>query len=79
MFVTSSSPAPNLLGSVNGLVQTLVSMVRAIGPAGTTALFSLSTDRHWMSGYAVYWMMCGLTAGALWCTTLLPESKDAAK
>ena len=74
MFVTTSSPAPNLLGSVNGLAQTVVSMVRALGPAGATALFSLSTNNGWMGGYAIYVIMCALTAGALLSTLLLPES-----
>lgn len=74
MFVTASCPTPALLGSVNGLAQTTISFVRAFGPAGATALFSLSTSRGWLGGYAAYVIMCGLTGAALACTRLLPQS-----
>lgn len=75
MFVTTSSPSPELLGSVNGLAQTFISSTRAIGPAGATAFFSLSTNRGWMGGYAIYWGMCLITLVALWTTVLLPDSE----
>ncbi|KAF8305059.1 MFS general substrate transporter [Clavulina sp. PMI_390] len=78
MFVTSSSPSPSHLGSINGLAQTLVSMVRAFGPAGSTALFSLSTKNKWMGGYGIYAIMMGLTVAALGCTGLLPDDEKQA-
>jgi hypothetical protein len=75
MFITASAPAPYLLGSVNGLAQTLVSIVRAVGPAGTTAAFALSTKTQWMGGYGVYWVFCILTGLVISSTTLLPKSE----
>lgn len=77
MYVTSSSPSPALLGSVNGLAQTVVSFVRALGPAGATSLFAVSTSREWLGGYAIYVIMCAMTAAALACTLLLPDDETS--
>jgi len=77
IYVTDSSPSPALLGSVNGLAQTAVSFVRTLGPAGATSLFSISTSRNWMGGYAIYWILCILTMAALAGTSLLPETDTA--
>ncbi|KAI0327808.1 MFS general substrate transporter [Cubamyces sp. BRFM 1775] len=54
MFVTSAAPNRNSLGATNGMAQLAASVVRAIGPAGSTSLFALSIDRWWLQGYGVY-------------------------
>ncbi|KAH9902985.1 MFS general substrate transporter [Cubamyces lactineus] len=54
MFVTSAAPNRNALGATNGMAQLAASVVRAIGPAGSTSLFALSIDRWWLQGYGVY-------------------------
>lgn len=36
------------------MAQLAASVVRAIGPAGSTSLFALSIDRWWLQGYGVY-------------------------
>jgi len=72
MYVTASSPSPSHLGSVNGLAQTVVSFVRALGPAGATTLFSLSVVKGWMGGYFVFWFFMGMNFGVLGCALLLP-------
>ncbi|KAI0368602.1 MFS general substrate transporter [Pilatotrama ljubarskyi] len=54
MFVTSAAPSRRSLGATNGFAQLAASVVRAIGPAGSTSLFALSLDRNWLGGYGVY-------------------------
>ncbi|KAH9928662.1 MFS general substrate transporter [Fomitopsis serialis] len=52
IFITASSPNKASLGSVNGLSQMSVSVMRAIGPAMANSLFSLSIDEshHLLGG-----------------------------
>ncbi|KAJ7667205.1 major facilitator superfamily domain-containing protein [Mycena rosella] len=53
MLVTASAPKSSR-GTVNGLSQTSVALARAIGPAMSTSLFSLSVQHHLLGGYMVY-------------------------
>jgi hypothetical protein len=71
--VTSSAPSKRSLGSTNGLSQTIVSFARAIGPAVATGMFSLSVEKNYLGGYAVYvfWML--LACMALLVAARLPE------
>ncbi|KAF8305055.1 MFS general substrate transporter [Clavulina sp. PMI_390] len=75
IFVTSSAPTPSHLGSINGLAQTIISFTRAIGPAGSTALFSLSNEKQWLGGYGIYAVMMGFTLVALRFIELLPDDE----
>ncbi|KAF5358806.1 hypothetical protein D9758_008547 [Tetrapyrgos nigripes] len=54
MYITASAPNRSSLGATNGLSQTSVSIARAIGPAMSTSLFSLSVQEQWLGGYAVF-------------------------
>ncbi|KAH9850280.1 MFS general substrate transporter [Lenzites betulinus] len=54
MFVTSAAPSRKSLGATNGIAQLAASIVRAIGPAGSTSLFALSLNHNWLGGYGVY-------------------------
>ena len=73
IFVTSSAPNKRSLGSTNGLSQTLVSFARAIGPALATGMFSLSVEKNYLGGYAVYAILMLLACIALLVAARLPE------
>ncbi|OCH95432.1 MFS general substrate transporter [Obba rivulosa] len=74
MYITASSPNKASLGSVNGIAQMGVSIMRTVGPSIANSLFSLSIDQqhHYLDGNLVYWALGGLTFVALWVGTLLP-------
>ena len=54
ILVTNASASRSRLGAVNGLAQTGASLMRGIGPAGSTALFALSIEKNLMGGKFVY-------------------------
>ncbi|KAJ7881008.1 major facilitator superfamily domain-containing protein [Mycena olivaceomarginata] len=72
MFVTASAPKSSR-GSVHGMSQTLVSLSRAVGPAMSTSLFSLSVQHNLLSGYMVYLVFFVLSGFALVLAERLPE------
>ncbi|KAJ7217117.1 major facilitator superfamily domain-containing protein [Mycena pura] len=71
MFLTASAPK-NSRGTVNGLGQTSVSVARAIGPALSTSLFSLSVERNLLGGQAIYAVFFAISACAVILATHLP-------
>ncbi|KAI0749529.1 MFS general substrate transporter [Daedaleopsis nitida] len=75
IFITASSPNRASLGSVNGMAQMIVSIMRTIGPASANSLFSLSIDHehHYMGGYFVYVALSAVACVALWVGTFLPD------
>ncbi|KAF9515288.1 hypothetical protein BS47DRAFT_1484656 [Hydnum rufescens UP504] len=54
ILLTNASPSRAVLGKVHGLAQTAMSLVRAIGPASSTALFALSVEKNLMGGRLVF-------------------------
>lgn len=72
MYVTASAPNKRSLGATNGISQTSVSIARAIGPALSTSLFSLSVSRNLLGGYAVYAIFFVLSCVALPLAVRLP-------
>ncbi|KZP17589.1 MFS general substrate transporter [Athelia psychrophila] len=56
VFIYLSAAAPNKrsLGATFGTAQTVVSIVRAVGPAASTSLFAVSAKHNLLGGYAVY-------------------------
>lgn len=74
IFITASSPNKASLGSVNGLAQMSVSVMRAIGPAMANSIFSLSIDEshHLMGGMFIYLFLACLAVIALGGAMLLP-------
>lgn len=72
MYVTEAAPSRRSLGATNGLAQTTVSMARAIGPALSTSLFSLSLQHNIIGGYGVYFIMTTFTILALLLAIQLP-------
>jgi hypothetical protein len=73
MFVTASAPANNVLGAVNGLSQTSVSIARAIGPTLATSLFAFSKDNNVLNGNAVYVILIIVASALRWLASKLPD------
>jgi len=74
IFISASAPNKASLGSVNGIAQVMVSIVRTIGPAAANSLFSLSMKHRYMGGWMVYVMLVSLSAAALVLAMMLPSS-----
>lgn len=73
MYITASAPSRRSLGAVNGFSQTTVSIARAIGPALTTSLYSLSVEHNILGGYAVYAILFTLSIFGLLLAMQLPD------
>lgn len=75
MFVAAAAPNKASLGATNGIAQLSVSILRAIGPALVSSLYSLSIDEehHYMDGGLVYYVIVMLSFVAIWVGSLLPE------
>lgn len=75
IFIAAAAPNKASLGATNGLAQISVSIFRAIGPALTSSLFSLSIDKdhHYMNGGLVYYVTVMLAFCAIWVGSLLPK------
>ncbi|CAE6425017.1 unnamed protein product, partial [Rhizoctonia solani] len=54
IYVNSSAPSKDSLGTLNGISQTIASIIRAIGPATATSLFALSVEKNIIGGNLVY-------------------------
>ncbi|KZT20449.1 hypothetical protein NEOLEDRAFT_1075616 [Neolentinus lepideus HHB14362 ss-1] len=72
IYINASAPSKRSVGATNGLTQTSVSILRAIGPALATSVFALSADRGWLGGNFVYTVFVLLTAASLFVTAKLP-------
>jgi len=73
MYVTESAPNRNSLGATNGLAQATASVARAIGPALSTSLYSLSIQENLVGGYGVYTILASLSVIALYLAIQLPK------
>ncbi|OAX37945.1 hypothetical protein K503DRAFT_200818 [Rhizopogon vinicolor AM-OR11-026] len=73
MFITASAPTKNVLGAINGLGQTTVSMARAVGPALATSLFAFSKEHNLLNGNAVYVIFIILAGVLRWLGSRLPD------
>lgn len=73
IFITSSAPTRNALGATTGLGQSLVSLVRAVGPAATASLFALSLQHNLLGGQLVYIVLILLVLVALIAAVQLPK------
>jgi hypothetical protein len=76
VFITSSAPAKNLLGAINGLGQTTSAMSRAFGPALATSLFAFSKEYNVLDGNAAYVVLIVLGGVLSWLGSQLPEDRD---
>jgi len=73
IFIQGSAPNRASLGATNGLCQMSVSVMRAIGPAASNSLYSLSIDKGYMGGHLVYYILTGIVGMALYVAFLLPR------
>ena len=75
IFIAAAAPNEASLGATNGLAQVSGSIVRAVGPALTSSMYSLSIgkDHHYMGGLLVYYVILVLSLGAIWMASLLPK------
>ncbi|KAF8875928.1 major facilitator superfamily domain-containing protein [Infundibulicybe gibba] len=73
IYVMASSPNKHSLGATNGLSQMSVSLIRAVGPALATSLFSLSVEKNVLGGYAVYVVLFCIPCLVIFLAVLLPE------
>ncbi|CAK5278600.1 unnamed protein product [Mycena citricolor] len=74
IYVRAAAPNQHSLGATNGIAQTCISVVRAIGPVASTSLFSLSLEKNILGGSFVYLVMVVLSALALGATAYLPKT-----
>ena len=72
IFLTSSAPNKRSLGATNGLAQLSASIMRTIGPAAATSLFSISVQNNWLDGYGVYGVWIVVCCVALCVAVQLP-------
>ncbi|KAG1746518.1 MFS transporter [Suillus paluster] len=73
MFVTASAPAKNVLGAVNGMGQTTVSIGHAVGPMFAASIFAYSKEHNILGGHAVFVVLCIPAIGMLWLASYLPK------
>ena len=70
----TGTPRSHLTVSATGLltVAYAASIVRTIGPAASTSLFAVSTERELLGGQLVYVVFVILAGGAVWVASRLP-------
>lgn len=75
LALNDASPDARVLGTLNSLALTGVSLMRAFAPALFTSLFALGARTQWLGGYAIWVLMVAM---AVWFTVAvrwLPEKK----
>lgn len=73
MYISAAAPNKASIGATYGIAQTIVSVMRAIGPVTVNSAFSLSIEKHIMGGYLAYWVMVVMVGLTLWVGYLLPR------
>ncbi|KAG8879174.1 hypothetical protein FRB97_001903 [Tulasnella sp. 331] len=74
LFITAAAEK-NQLGATNGIAQTVVSLMRMIGPASATSLFALTMEGNLVCGSLVYLVFLGFTFVALLVAIPLPSHR----
>ncbi|KAG2039912.1 major facilitator superfamily domain-containing protein [Suillus americanus] len=73
MYINASAPNRASIGATNGLAQTVVSVIRAIGPALANSAYSLSIEKQLLGGNMAYWLMAGMVCIAIGVGSALPR------
>ncbi|KAG9225003.1 hypothetical protein CCMSSC00406_0001846 [Pleurotus cornucopiae] len=73
IYISASAPSRSMLGATNGLAQTTVSIMRAIGPATANSLFSLSIEKQYLGGWMVYYSLLCVVGASIFVGSLLPR------
>ncbi|CAE6475066.1 unnamed protein product [Rhizoctonia solani] len=77
IYVNNSAPSKDSLGTLNGISQTIISIIRAIGPATATSLFSLSVRKNILGGNFVYAILLGMSCVGVYASRWLKEETRA--
>ena len=72
IYIAASSPNRASLGATNGIAQLLVSIMRAIGPASATSMFSISIKTP-ENAWFVYYYLLSLFCVGIGASLLLPR------
>jgi MFS family permease len=73
VLITESAPSQSSLGAVNGLAQAVGSVARALAPSVASSLFTISLQRNWAGGNAVYYILMGIVACTIRLSFMLPK------
>ncbi|KAH7345487.1 major facilitator superfamily domain-containing protein [Rhizoctonia solani] len=77
IYVNSSAPSKDSLGTLNGISQTIICIIRAIGPITATSLFSLSVRENILGGHFVYALLFGVVFIGVYLSQWLKDEKRA--
>lgn len=72
IYIAAASPNRGCLGATNGLAQVLVSIMRSIGPASATSIFSLSIETPSHAWFVYYYLLVIVVIG-IGVSLLLPR------
>ncbi|KAK1955969.1 major facilitator superfamily transporter [Colletotrichum sublineola] len=73
------SPSPQVLGALNALALTGVSVIRAFSPALYTSLFAIGARTQYLYGEAIWVLMIALAVGLIFAVRKLPEEENLKK
>ncbi|GAA99033.1 hypothetical protein E5Q_05722 [Mixia osmundae IAM 14324] len=77
IIVNGAAPSQAALGTLNGLAQSCAALVRAIGPAASTALFAFGIDHHILGGLLIWVLLFAVSLCAFASTFALKDNKAA--
>ncbi|KAG6332177.1 hypothetical protein ID866_6916 [Astraeus odoratus] len=63
IYIADSSPNRGSLGATNGIAQMMVSVLRTVGPASATAMFSLSIETESRAWFVYYYLLALVSIG----------------
>ncbi|KAF7986457.1 hypothetical protein HWV62_31231 [Athelia sp. TMB] len=78
IFILVNEGAPRAaLGALNGLAQTVASLMRAVAPSTASSLFSASLERTIISGDLVYIVLLVITILGVGASTYIPKPTNS--
>jgi MFS family permease len=79
LLVNDVSPSPRVLGTLNALALTCMSLLRAVCPASFTSLFAIGAGTQLAGGYAIWILLALLATPLSYVVRYLPDRKKAHK
>lgn len=76
LAINEVSPSPQVLGTLNALVLTGVSIVRSFCPALFSTLFAVGANTQWLWGYAIWVLLVVLALGFTVAARYLPDYEE---
>lgn len=74
LLLNDVSPNARVLGTLNSLALTGISLIRSFAPALFTSLFALGANTQWLWGYAIWILMIVMAAWFTFLSRWLPET-----